>query len=91
MIAILEKLRRLRKPVPSTEVPWVMRGEFGLQILTKWEDDVPVGFEPWCGTCGWHGEVQRFVPGAPNDHAQWQAALDESRVHLAATGHQSEG
>jgi hypothetical protein len=70
-------------------VPWVIEGETGTSILSKWENDEPIGFEPWCATCGWHGKVQRCVVDGEGDSEAWMAACDEGNAHEQATGHRS--
>lgn len=72
-------------------VPWVIEGETGPQTLTKWENDEPIGFEPWCATCGWHGELVRCVVDGPDDSAAWQLAGAQGEAHVAETGHVWEG
>ena len=67
------------------EVPWVIQGEQGPSTLTKWEGDEPVGYEPWCGTCGWHGLVRRFADH--QDSVAWTLACDEGAEHMNASGH----
>lgn len=72
----------------TTDVPWVIEGDPGPATLTKWEDDKPIGYEPWCGTCGWHGDVQLF--SEHGDTEAWQLAGDEGATHVAETGHNYE-
>lgn len=71
----------------ATDVPWVIEGEPGPATLTKWEDDKPIGYEPWCGTCGWHGVVQPLIMG---DSEAWEAAGTEGHAHAVETGHDYE-
>lgn len=69
----------------QNDLPWVIQGEPGPSTLTKWENDAPIGFEPWCGTCGWHGAVQLLANHT--DSEAWQLAGDEGLKHMRATGH----
>ena len=78
----------------TAEVPWVIQGEPGPAILTKWGPDgspygldQPIGYEPWCGTCGWHGDVQPF---AEFGDAAWERTFPQAQAHLNETGHVAE-
>lgn len=80
----------------STKVPWVIEGETGPSTLTKWGKagdpygpDEPIGYESWCATCGWHGNVQLF--SEHDDSKAWQLACDEGNEHEEQTGHVWEG
>lgn len=62
------------------DVPWVIQGEPGGHTLTKWNGETVEGYQNWCGTCGWHGQVYPTV-----DEAYAQG--NDGTQHYVETGH----
>lgn len=69
-----------------SDIPWVIRGEPGPHTLTKWDGDTPLGYEPWCGTCGWHGDLSPYTT-PEGEAAAIMATYPQAQAHVAATGH----
>lgn len=65
------------------EIPWVLDTEGGgVQCLTKWDGERVEGYQNWCGTCGWRGQVYETCDEA-------YSRDNDGRAHWLATGHES--